>query len=196
MDSEGLCNQAFLDLLPDLDDTSDSLTARYRGLKLAHILEDLEVRLQCALPPDFERRYRERVAELFARDLKATPGTHEMLCNLRFARCVASSGPEPKIIDALQTSGLWPHFGDRIYSSYDVGSWKPDPGLFLHAAQSMGYAPCRCVVVEDSEVGLDAASAAGMRALHYSPETTPGEEETDSVFSHMLELPRLIARFG
>jgi beta-phosphoglucomutase-like phosphatase (HAD superfamily) len=45
VDSEGLCNQAFLDLLPQLSDAVESLIQRYRGKKLAPILADLEGRL-------------------------------------------------------------------------------------------------------------------------------------------------------
>lgn len=45
VDSEGLCNQAFLDLLPQLNESVESLTLRYRGKKLAPILADLESRL-------------------------------------------------------------------------------------------------------------------------------------------------------
>jgi HAD superfamily hydrolase (TIGR01509 family) len=195
VDSEGLCNQAFLDLLPDLEETIERLTHRYRGLKLAVILEELEGRLRRPLPRDFESRYRERVAALFATQLKAMPGTDAMLGALQVPRCVASSGPRPKIVHALQVTGLTRHFGEKIYSSYDIGSWKPDPGLFLNAASSMGYAPDQCVVIEDSEVGLRAAEAAGMRALHYSPGTPSGRAEEDGVFSHMQDLPPLIARF-
>lgn len=196
VDSEGLCSQAFLELLPDLDDTVDSLTARYRGLALVHILEDLESRLSCPLLPDFERRYRERVAALFETDLKPNPGTEEMLGRIRVAKCVASSGPRPKIVHALRKCGLARYFGDRLYSSYDIGSWKPDPGLFQYAARSMGFPPDRCIVVEDSEVGLQAASAAGMRSLYYSPGMPSEERKRDGAFSCMQELPRLIARMG
>ncbi|MGY6274749.1 HAD hydrolase-like protein [Methylomonas sp. MgM2] len=75
VDSEGLCNQAFLDLLPQLDDTLPSLVQRYRGLKLAPILADIEQRLGLKLPSGFEPVYRQRVAELFATDLKPMPGS-------------------------------------------------------------------------------------------------------------------------
>jgi len=53
VDSEGLCNQAFLDLLPQLSDTLESLIQRYRGKKLAPILADLEGRLCQSLPDAF-----------------------------------------------------------------------------------------------------------------------------------------------
>ncbi|MDD5125112.1 HAD hydrolase-like protein, partial [Methylovulum sp.] len=63
VDSEGLCNQAFLDLLPQLNDTVESLIQRYRGKKLASILVDIESRLCQSLPDTFEQHYRQRVAE-------------------------------------------------------------------------------------------------------------------------------------
>ena len=131
----------------------ESLTQRYRGKKLAQIFTDLEGRLCQKLPDAFEQHYRQRVAELFSRELKPMPGVLEMLEVMNFPKCIASSGPPLKIRQALQVSGLAPHFGDSIFSSYEVGFWKPDPGLFQFAANAMGFMPSQCVVVEDSEVG-------------------------------------------
>jgi HAD superfamily hydrolase (TIGR01509 family) len=163
--SEGLCNQAFLDLLPQLNETVVSLTRRYRGKKLAQILADLESRLCRKLPDAFEQQYRQRVAELFSHELKPMPGVLEMLDVMNFLKCIASSGPPLKIRQALQVSGLAPYFGDNLFSSYEVESWKPEPGLFQYAAKAMGFMPGQCVVIEDSEVGIEAAAAAGMEAF-------------------------------
>lgn len=126
VDSEGLCNQAFLDLLPQLNETVASLTQRYRGKKLAQILADLERRLCQELPDAFEQQYRQRVAELFSHELKPIPGVPEMLEGMNFPKCIASSGPPLKIRQALQVSGLAPYFGDNLFSSYEIGSWKPE----------------------------------------------------------------------
>ena len=76
--------------------------------------------------------------------------------------CVASSGPMEKIRLSLSLTGLLPFFEGRIFSSYDLGCWKPDPGLFVHAAHVMGVAPNHCAVVEDSLPGVRAGLAAGM----------------------------------
>jgi beta-phosphoglucomutase-like phosphatase (HAD superfamily) len=91
---------------------------------------------------------------------------------------------------------LLPHFEGRIFSAYEVGSWKPDPGLFLHSARSLGVNPSRCIVVEDSLPGIWAAKAAGMRVLGF----TAGDAEvalelgTDcsELFDSMSELPALL----
>ena len=93
VDSEGLCNQAFLDLLPDLHGTADSLMRRHRGLKLSDIMVDIEQRLARTLPEGFEDRYRQRVTELFEQHLQPVAGVREMLDATTRKRCIASSGP-------------------------------------------------------------------------------------------------------
>ncbi|WP_426993548.1 HAD-IA family hydrolase [Methylomonas sp. CM2] len=197
VDSEGLCNQAFLDLLPQLDDPLETLIELYRGQKLSSILIDLEHRLGLKLPDSFEQRYRQRVAALFACDLKPMPGVLEMLATLNSPKCIASSGPLPKIRQALAVSGLAAYFGDNLFSSYEIGSWKPDPGLFEYAASAMGFEPSRCVVIEDSEVGVMAAVAAGMTPLHFIRTGVADSYRTagNPVFDDMSQLPQLLKRF-
>jgi len=198
VDSEGLCNQAFLDLLPQLSDTVESLIQRYRGKKLATILADLESRLCQKLPDAFEQHYRHHVAELFARGLNPMPGVVEMLEATHYPKCIASSGPPLKIRQALQVSGLAPYFGDSIFSSYEVGSWKPAPGLFQYAANTMGFMPSQCVVVEDSEIGIEAATAAGMQAFRYvrNGETLSYHDGNEVSFDNMSQLPQLLSHFA
>lgn len=190
MDSETLCNQAFLDLLPALKEPVESLVDEFRGKKLADILGDIEHKVSSPLPEGFEHRYRMRVAELFATQLRPVAGVPEMLAAIEFPCCIASSGPLEKIKQALTVTGLARYFDERFFSSYIVGSWKPDPGLFLYAAAAMGFSPAHCVVVEDSPVGIEAAASAGMRALHYAPSAkTSGDTNT---FSSMSALPAIL----
>lgn len=192
VDSEVLCQQALLSLLPMLDDTAEAMVCRYRGMQFSRILHDIARRTGQPIAADFESRYRLRVAELFASELQAMPGVPDMLRRLVLPCCIASSGPLPKIRQALQLTGLAAFFGDRLYSAYQVGHWKPHPGLFLHAAQDMGFATNRCIVVEDSAVGLAAAHAAGMHAFHYAPTPAAPQVHANS-FSDMRCLPDLLA---
>ena len=186
VDSEPACNQAFLDLLPDLRGNVVELIDQYRGRKLAEILADLELRLGRKLPQDFEQTYRARVDAIFDSELQAMPEAVEALSALRGPMCVASSGPVTKIRRALDLTGLSRFFGERIFSSYDVGFWKPDPRLFLHAAKKMGFAPDRCVVVEDSPVGIAAAISAGMRPVQYLPRGGPSAVNGGILIIHDL----------
>ena len=196
VDSEYLCNQAFLDLLPELNDTVETLTQRYRGQKLSRILANIEQRIKHSLPVHFEVDYRQRVSELFSSQLKPMPNVIEMLNSIKFATCIASSGPLAKIHQALQISGLSIYFDNRIFSSYEIGSWKPEPSLFQHAANIMGFAPEQCVVVDDSNVGIEAALAAKMFALQYRPTEDCPIFPGVITFNDMSEIPKLMDRFG
>ncbi len=192
VDSEGLCNQAFLDLLPELDCSLQSMIARYRGQKLAPILTDIEKRISRKLPADFEQIYRARVAKLFETELLPMPSVSEMLQSIDYPVCVASSGPHDKIKRALSVTSLSHFFGDNIFSSYEIGSWKPEPGLFLHASKSMGYSPQLCAVIEDSIPGIQAAVAAEMQPFLYSPEESSFSDCGAVVFKSMKGLPSLL----
>lgn len=95
----------------------------------------------------------------------------------------------------LGLTGLYDLFDGRIFSATEVEHGKPAPDLFLHAAASIGVDPSRCVVVEDSRYGVEAARAAGMRALGFYGGLTPREwlEGPDTyVFDDMRELPALL----
>lgn len=188
VDSEPACNQALLDLLPDLPDSLGELINRYRGRKLAEIIADVEIRLARKLPNEFEKIYRTRVTALFDDRLQAMPGAEEALSEIKVPMCVASSGPMGKIRHALDLTGLSKFFDKHIFSSYDVGFWKPDPRLFLHAAKQMGFSPDRCVVVEDSSVGIAAAVSAGMRAIQYLPYAGTNVAEGATAISDLREL--------
>lgn len=195
VDSEGLCNQALLDVAPRLNESLESVTRRYRGRRFLWIENDLRARLTAAgheLPEHFEQRYRQRVSDLFDRELKPMPGVLDMLEACRLPYCIASSGPMAKIRHALKISGLDRYFGDRIYSAYDVQVWKPDPGLFLHAANAMGFAADRCIVIEDSDVGVQAAVAAGMKVFQYLPLPEHAPSTGSIVFDDMSKLLALV----
>lgn len=84
--------------------------------------------------------------------------------------CVASNAPTSKTTRTLRACDLYHYFENRIYSAYEVEAWKPDPTLFLHAAQSEGFVPEQCLVVEDSDTGIAAALSANMHPVLYNPQ--------------------------
>src|SRR5690606_5979821 len=135
---------------------------RLRGLPLAQCVVEMEQLCGVKFPTDFVARVRQRTAERFREELQPMPGAADLLASLRVPFCVASSGPREKIELSLTVTGLRQFFGDRLFSSHDVGTWKPHPGLFLHSARQLGVHPDACAVVEDSQPGVDAGFAAGM----------------------------------
>lgn len=83
--------------------------------------------------------------------------------------CVASNGSDDKMKITLGQNGLWDRFNGKRFSAHSVGISKPDPGLFLLAAEKAGVSLDACVVIEDSLSGVMAAKCAGMRCFGYAP---------------------------
>ncbi|MFF9639979.1 HAD family hydrolase [Kitasatospora aureofaciens] len=149
----------------------------------------------------FDKRFRELHAEAVDAGLTPVDGLPEALDaleTLALPTCVASSGTHEKMRHTLGRTGLYGRFEGRIFSATEVGRGKPAPDLFLHAARRMGVDPARCLVVEDSGPGVQAARAAGMRALGYAGGVTAAERLAGPgtvVFDDMRELPGLIAAY-
>lgn len=150
--------------------TDDALTAEFvsamvrtlRGLSMGQCLTELERLGRFRYPKDVAGVIRELTATAFREQLTEIPGAKAFVSRLTLPSCVASSGSRDKIELSLGLTGLLPHFEGRIFSSYDIGSWKPEPDLFLHAARALGVDPRDCAVIEDSQPGVDAGVAAGM----------------------------------
>jgi HAD superfamily hydrolase (TIGR01509 family) len=82
----------------------------------------------------------------------------------RWPLALASSSNRELIDLVLESSGLGSHFETSV-SSEEVARGKPAPDVFLEAARRLGAEPTRCAAVEDSENGILAAEAAGMRTI-------------------------------
>jgi len=190
VDSEFLCNLAMEQQLAELGFKVDAaeLTIEYRGVSLANIMSSLESRFSTTFPAQFEAEYRLKVLSLFDQHLKPNEGVIELIESLTIPFCIASSGPRKKIEHALKVTGLDKYFKDNIFSAHEVGSWKPEPGLFLHAANAMNVEPSNCYVVEDSLVGLQAANNAKMKCVYYAPEETAKSALASIQVKHMSEL--------
>jgi HAD superfamily hydrolase (TIGR01509 family) len=113
------------------------------------------------LPANFEIEFRKRSYEAFKINIKPIQGIPDLLGKIKVPVGVASSGPIEKIRLNLITTNLIHFFGENFFSSYEIGSWKPEPEIYLHAAKRMGFKPEECAVIEDSLPGVQAAKAGG-----------------------------------
>jgi HAD superfamily hydrolase (TIGR01509 family) len=198
VDSEALQIRALLEVAAPLGFQMplEDAVERFRGAKMANVVSAIEARIGAATPARFVADVRARQADAFARELRPVDGIHDALARLPVPRCVASSGPLEKIRLSLTITGLLDAFGDRIFSAYEIDSWKPEPDLFLYAAERMGAAPSDTVVVEDSLLGVQAGVAAGMRVFGFAEGAravalaAAGAE----VFGAMRDLPALVLR--
>jgi len=79
-------------------------------------------------------------------------------------QAIASSAPRKNVDVVLQVLGLASFF-QAVVSAEDVTQGKPDPQVFLIAAERLGVQPACCIVVEDAPAGVEAARRAGMRSI-------------------------------
>lgn len=142
------------------------------------------------VPTNFIENFRERMYLRFEDGVKAVPGVHDLMKDLRLPYSVASNGPMKKMQVTLKMSELLHYFEGEIYSAYDIQAWKPDPKIYLIVAEKMGLNPKDCLVVEDSEPGIRAGIDAGMQVWGYAePGRREELEKTGArVFEHMSEL--------
>ena len=169
VDSEPLSMRALIETLA-AHGTPISLEQGYThflGRSMAHLKATLRDVFHTELSPERLEEMRQRLYALFRSELKAMAGVAEVLPHLPFRSCVASSSEPNRIRLSLEIAGLLPFFDGNIYSASMVRHGKPAPDLFLLAAERMGVAPERCVVIEDSPAGIEAAHRAGMRVLGF-----------------------------
>lgn len=118
-------------------------------------------------PAQVARDIVDAVAELFDQRLALRPGAAGAVdrCERRGLRLgLASSSPMRLIEAALRRVGLRERF-EVVHSAEHEPAGKPDPGIFLTTAARLSTPPTRCVVLEDSVAGVEAAVAAGMACI-------------------------------
>jgi HAD superfamily hydrolase (TIGR01509 family) len=135
----------------------------------------------------------ERMAERYREHLPLLTGAVEAVERIaaRWPLGVASSSNRPLIDLVLALSGLARYFRATV-SSEEVPRGKPAPDVYLEAARRLGVAPERAAAVEDSEAGIRAASAAGMRVVVIPNRSFPPGDEAlaaaDVVLASLDEL--------
>ncbi|TQE15304.1 HAD family hydrolase [Streptomyces ipomoeae] len=200
VDSEPISNRLLAAYLTELGHPTsyeDSIRD-YMGSAMHRVHELVHERTGRRLPEEFDEVFHRRVFAAFERELEPVAGVDDVLEKLAadgVPYCVASSGSHERIQVGHRKTGLDRWFGEgRVFSSQDVGRGKPAPDLFLYAAERMGVAPQRCVVVEDSPLGVRAGVAAGMDVYGFTAMTPAARlDGARGLFGHMRELVSLLS---
>ena len=200
-------------VLWDLDGTlADSSAFHWRSWQAALVDEDVAITeadfratfgqrndeiLSVWLGPDASMERIRRVGEAkevayrsFVREAGITPlpGAAEWVRALHeqgWRQAIASSAPRRNIEvmhGALSFAGLI----DTLVGAEDVKAGKPDPEVFLVAADRLGVPPLRCVVVEDAEAGIEAARRARMSSIGVGGDAVGA---ADMVVQSLADLP-------
>ena len=205
VDSEMLSAKVLMGMMEEegLPITVEIFRTDFLGRSFANAAERAGKRFGRPLPPDFQERYRSRLLAEMARSLQAMSGVQDVLANMRLPFCLATSSSPQRLALSLSVSGLERYFHGLCTTASEVKNGKPAPDVFLLAAERMGVLPQRCLVLEDSEMGVRAAHAADMHVWHFAGGAhikagyeLPADIAVDSVIPDMATLRQQFVASG
>lgn len=198
VDSEPIANRVLLERLQTVGLTLSSaeVMQRFVGRSQKGCLSLAAELVPRGLPDRFAEDWDSALFTALEEEVKPIDGVADLLANLEIPYCVASNSSPERMRISLRATGLLPLFSDRMFSSIDVPNPKPAPDLFVYAARTLGAAPPRCAVVEDTPTGVRAGVAAQMKVFGF----VGGEHTTASAlraegaqtFESMSELAALL----
>ena len=145
------------------------------GTTIGETWRQLKLHRPLPLPTEeYVRRYDEIVRQVMMEELAPQPGVRELLdeCNRRgLPKAVASSSLHMWVDLKLKAIGLTGAF-DAVLGGDDVTRGKPEPDIYVKAAESLGVPPEECIAIEDSPIGISAAVASGAFTIAVRTEYT------------------------
>ncbi len=149
------------------------------GMPVTEIIAALNVRDGLAMPIEEVQRRKEALYFEILPELKAVPEVleHIELSHGHIPFAVVSGSTRESVTASLTTLGILDRF-ETLVCAGDYERSKPDPQPFLIAAERLGVAPEDCLVFEDTDMGIQAATAAGMASVKVMQ---PWEREKVSV---------------
>lgn len=100
--------------------------------------------------------------------LALTPGVEDIFKMKAFEQCIATGSVAVKTTQKIKMAGIESYFPpEKVFTADMVAFGKPEPDLFLLAAEMMGFDAKDCLVIEDSLAGLTAAQRAKMLPVAY-----------------------------
>ena len=182
IDTEPIHHHAFFTQFAELGITvSDALYASFLGSSTRNVFQQLkhEFNLPQEVPALLQRK-RELFNQAFDEDasLDLLPGVRALIEDLRahgVQLVLASSASKATIARVFQRFGLAPYFSHTV-SGEDFAQSKPNPAIFLHAAELAQTPVGECIVIEDSANGVAAAKAAGIYCVGYASPHSAGQD--------------------
>ena len=170
LESELELNRLTAELLTEMGHETtlrDALT-KFTGLNGRDVIAAIEGHIGGEIPEQFHERMKEEGARALREGLAEVVGAVEFVRSLppELPRAVASSSSTRWISAHLEHLGLTDAFGDHVYSGREhVERGKPEPDLYIYAAQRLGVPIQEAVILEDSRVGVTGALASGARVI-------------------------------
>jgi HAD superfamily hydrolase (TIGR01509 family) len=137
------------------------------GQQTSRFLDDVASRFGLTLPGDFLDTIEHNIDTALATSVSPINGVRDALRQIPLPAAVVSNSRFTRVSASVRRAGLDTIFGTRVFSAEQVARPKPYPDIYLYAAEQLDVEPSRCLVVEDSVSGLNAARAAGMKTIAF-----------------------------
>ena len=176
VDSERLANEVFAKVLNEECGFSLSLDDMFQtfvGHSSSQCMEIISNMLGKPAPAHLEQRYKNEINQALAKSVTAINGIERVLNEIAIPFCVASSGSHEKMRTTLGKTKLLKYFEGKLYSTSEVSRGKPYPDIYLYAARNMGVSDMsKCLVIEDSPLGVQGGVSADMTVFAYAELTS------------------------
>ncbi len=140
------------------------------GRPVMELSKDLIQRYQLDVEPGELVRVKEQLVEKNLNNVELVQPVYEVMKQYKgeLPMAVGTGASRERAQFLLSTVGIIDEF-DVIVTSDDVTQYKPHPETFLKAAETMGVEPANCLVLEDGQLGIEAAREAGMHVIDVKP---------------------------
>lgn len=182
--------------------TIEELVEHYSGYVFKDILKALEAKYSCYFSATIIDQLRQEFIKAIDEELELIAHVKEIFEKIKIPYCICSNSSFEDISRILKHFKLYEFFKDRIFSASELGNkkLKPDPNIFLYAAQQYGLKPEHCLVIEDSVPGIIAAKKSGMRIAGFTGgkhsyqkhSNLLSEAGAETVYANHQELPLII----
>ena len=167
VDSEVLASKAFAKYFNKFDRSiKEEQFYKYAGKKTVEVIDLLSAKYKIENKENFTNEIFDIVAEVYSRDLKLVDGAKDYISKSNRDHFIGSNSNKDRIMDGLKLVDLDKIFlSDHVYSFDMVERPKPDPDIYLKVLNDNSLNIQETIIIEDSGVGVKAASSAGVRVF-------------------------------
>mgnify|MGYP001477735826 FL=1 len=167
VDSEVLASKAFAKYFSKFDRSiKEEQFYKYAGKKTVEVIDLLSAKYKIENKETFTNEIFDIVAEVYSRDLKLVDGAKDYISKSNRDHFIGSNSNKDRIMDGLKLVDLDKIFlSDHVYSFDMVERPKPDPDIYLKVLNDNSLNIQETIIIEDSGVGVKAASSAGVRVF-------------------------------
>lgn len=197
LDSEILSYRAYREMLRgcgcefSVEEYVQTYCGRIEEKNIAHLIETYGLPL--SFPAGLEKYLRIEKG-LLDQGVELKRGARELLSFLSghgYRLALASSSTRDRAMDMLAAHGIADRFDAFVFAE-DIGRGKPAPDVFLRACEELGEEPGACLVLEDSEAGIQAADAAGIPVICIPDMKRPGRPFLERTAAVLESLDQVI----